>query len=148
MATQWYYMKAEQRLGPVLSKELRSLAKTGQLKPNDLVWKDGLDDWVPAEKIKGLFTDAASGSATSSATPPPVNATTPVNDEINKNGTHEEFDFEAKRSIVEWLILACWPQGFRIRYPRWVWILIYFNFLAVFGFLVLFFVAFFLGYVE
>ena len=28
---------------------------SGQLQPSDLVWKDGMGQWIEARKIKGLF---------------------------------------------------------------------------------------------
>jgi len=58
MASQWYYSKGDQSFGPVSSKELRRLASSGGLDPNDLVWKKGMADWKPAGKAKGLFDQA------------------------------------------------------------------------------------------
>ncbi len=62
MATRWYRTLYGQKDGPFDAEQLRSLAASGELQPDDLVWKDGLDDWMPARKVKGLFADA----------PPPV----------------------------------------------------------------------------
>jgi serine/threonine protein phosphatase PrpC len=41
MSDRWYYTHAGQTLGPVTAAELRQLASTGQLAPNDLIWPEG-----------------------------------------------------------------------------------------------------------
>jgi hypothetical protein len=51
----WYYAAGGERHGPVSAPELKKLAGAGTLTPTDLVWKDGMADWVPARSIKGLF---------------------------------------------------------------------------------------------
>ncbi len=54
METEWHYAKGDQQLGPVTESELRSLAATGKLLPNDLVWNEEMTDWTPAGTINGL----------------------------------------------------------------------------------------------
>lgn len=57
MASQWYYQThGEPRKGPFSDKELKAQAESGLLTPNHHVWKEGLENWIPATKIKGLFT--------------------------------------------------------------------------------------------
>ncbi|MCH7728527.1 MAG: DUF4339 domain-containing protein, partial [Planctomycetes bacterium] len=64
MASQWYYLKDEKQEGPVSSDELKKLAGNGTLDPEDLIWKEGMDDWVPARRLKGLpFEQAKKQSA-------------------------------------------------------------------------------------
>lgn len=55
MSQEWYYGRDDEQHGPVSSQELKKLANTGQLRSTDLVWKEGLEEWVPATKVKGLF---------------------------------------------------------------------------------------------
>jgi hypothetical protein len=57
---QWYYSQHDQMMGPVSSGELRRLAQTGELVPSSLVWREGMGEWAPAAKVRGLFADAAS----------------------------------------------------------------------------------------
>ena len=59
MATEWYYSKGGQQHGPVSPQELKKLAQDGTLQSRDLVWKDGMTDWVPVTQIKGLLTTPA-----------------------------------------------------------------------------------------
>lgn len=53
--SEWYFSKGNQRQGPVTSEMLKELATTGQLRQDDLVWQDGLANWVQAGSVKGLF---------------------------------------------------------------------------------------------
>jgi len=61
----WYYLQGDQQVGPVSGDELKRLVAEGRLGPDDLVWKEGLEDWVAAGRVSGLFESA-------SAVPPPV----------------------------------------------------------------------------
>lgn len=51
----WYFADGDEERGPVTEAQIRTLIGTGNLKPDDLVWKEGMDDWAPAEEIPGLF---------------------------------------------------------------------------------------------
>ena len=51
----WFYAKGNRQLGPVSSTELKQLAESGQLTADDLVWSEGMVEWIPADKVKGLF---------------------------------------------------------------------------------------------
>jgi hypothetical protein len=66
MESQWYYSKAGQQFGPITAEQLKRMATTRELAPTDLVWKDGMANWVAASTVQGLFVQ---GTA---ATPLPV----------------------------------------------------------------------------
>jgi hypothetical protein len=56
MASEWFYtLKGQQAPAPISSAELKQLAASGQLQPTDLVWQDGMPNWMPASMVKGLF---------------------------------------------------------------------------------------------
>jgi hypothetical protein len=59
-AVEWYYACNGQRHGPVASSELQRLAGMGVITPQDHVWKQGMKDWAPAAKVKGLFLNMPS----------------------------------------------------------------------------------------
>jgi hypothetical protein len=67
MAAEWYYTTNKQQMGPVSWDELRQLASRGLLKPNDLVWSEGMGEWAKAVRQSGLFPDAPGGTDRSSS---------------------------------------------------------------------------------
>ena len=66
MADQWYYTEQGQRKGPISEEELKQLASSGQLKPADLVWKQGMASWGPASSVEGLVFPSVEDE------PPPI----------------------------------------------------------------------------
>lgn len=59
---QWYYAINGQQQGPVEQDALFALARTGALKPDDLVWNSTMgSQWAKASTVPGLF-DAASAA--------------------------------------------------------------------------------------
>lgn len=55
MAEQWYYSQEGQQRGPLTPSQIKELVAAGKLKPTDLIWKEGLESWIPASRLKGLF---------------------------------------------------------------------------------------------
>jgi GYF domain 2 len=70
MSTEWYYAKDNQQLGPIPASQLKQLATSGQLSPDDLVWKEGMAEWSPAGRVKGLFDAPAAAAAPMAAATP------------------------------------------------------------------------------
>lgn len=68
MSDQWYYIRNGQRYGPVPADELARLAATGTLQASDLVWKAGLQEWLPARSIEDL--SFSTGQVPPSVPPP------------------------------------------------------------------------------
>jgi len=53
--SQWYYTHNDEEHGPVSTGQLKQLAGAGKLRADDLVWKEGMSDWVAASRVGGLF---------------------------------------------------------------------------------------------
>lgn len=51
---EWYYTVDGVKAGSAKGSELIELAASGTLKPDDLVWKEGFSNWIPARQIKQL----------------------------------------------------------------------------------------------
>jgi hypothetical protein len=51
---QWFYASGGQQVGPVEEAELMRLMASGQVGPSDLVWKDGMPNWVSASTVPEL----------------------------------------------------------------------------------------------
>ncbi len=59
---QWYYSQGGQQIGPVSQMELMALLRTGQVKTDDLVWTDGMADWIPAHVMVELWDRTPTGA--------------------------------------------------------------------------------------
>lgn len=57
MADLWYYTREGKAMDPVSEPELKKLAASGELRPTDLVWKEGMAKWVRAGSAKELYGD-------------------------------------------------------------------------------------------
>lgn len=72
MADDWYYAQNNQQLGPVPLESLRAMASAGQLQPADLVWTNGMAQWIPARSVPEigsifLHANAAAGPGSGAA---------------------------------------------------------------------------------
>jgi hypothetical protein len=55
----WYYVSGGQQAGPVEEAQLEELFRTGVVKADTLVWREGMPNWAPYGQVKG--TSAAPG---------------------------------------------------------------------------------------
>lgn len=69
---QWYYARNSQQFGPVSAGELKQLADAGNLAPDDLLWREGMDAWTTAINLRGLFPDGPADAAVKVANNPAV----------------------------------------------------------------------------
>ena len=71
----WYYAQNNQQLGPVKLDALRQMVAGGQVAPADLVWTQGMPQWLPARSVPELAgsvpsAPAAAPAATAAGYPP------------------------------------------------------------------------------
>jgi hypothetical protein len=57
----WYYHQLGKNQGPVDFTHLQYLASSGQITADDMVWKVGLPEWLPAGRVPGLMKQAGAG---------------------------------------------------------------------------------------
>ena len=78
METMWYYVQnGTAKLGPVPESELKSLVASGQVQPADLVWSEGMEDWMAYSSIpalSGLVQPAAAPAGVAMAAAPMAGA--------------------------------------------------------------------------
>jgi hypothetical protein len=74
MAARWFYGRDEARRGPFSAAEMKALASSGGVLPDDTVWQEGVERGVPARKVKNLFPLAAAAAlaAAEELTAPPA----------------------------------------------------------------------------
>lgn len=79
-SSDWYYSQNNTQQGPVSAFELKRLAESGKLRPEDLVWQDGMKHWIPASQVKGLFPGSATLPllGTGVASVPPIEDSVPA----------------------------------------------------------------------
>jgi hypothetical protein len=54
----WMYARGETQSGPCTSKDLQDLATKGELLPTDLIWKDGMKNWMRADRSSLVFPES------------------------------------------------------------------------------------------
>lgn len=56
---QWYYTKMGLQQGPVPEDELRQKIRRGEIGESNLLWREGMGDWLPFDKIPELSGGAS-----------------------------------------------------------------------------------------
>ena len=108
---QWYYSKNGTQLGPVEEVELRAKLASGEISAADLVWKDGMPDWLAASRVAELaplttlpsVNPPMAGGVQNSPYSPPVS-------QMPAPYRGPDFPNYLWQSIVV-TVLCCWPFG-------------------------------------
>lgn len=67
--TQWYYTKVGLKQGPVPESELLQKIRRGEIDGGNLVWKEGMADWLPLSRVPELSGQAPSDASRAAAAP-------------------------------------------------------------------------------
>ena len=59
----WYYADGSDQKGPLSWEQLWGLAQDGTVRPDQLVWTDGMANWLPAAQIPTLVPAGANAGA-------------------------------------------------------------------------------------
>ena len=59
MTSKWYLNKDGRQQGPFSQEELYRQVEAGAIRPEDLVWSEGMENWTRAEQVKGLIPTAS-----------------------------------------------------------------------------------------
>lgn len=81
----WYYAKDGEQKGPITEEELNGLFSSGELTGDDLVWKEGMDEWSAYQSV---FGQAGSDEATALVNCPTCGAQVSPDELIPAGDTH------------------------------------------------------------
>lgn len=69
--SEWYYGREDQQYGPIDDASIKARIATGEVSPHDLVWKEGMEKWLPLSQVSelsgGLSTVSDSPYATAAS---------------------------------------------------------------------------------
>ena len=68
----WYYVERGQQAGPVSEEQLDEMVRSGKVRPDTLVWREGMAAWSPYREAKGGTASAGAAGATAEPTPEAV----------------------------------------------------------------------------
>ncbi|MDA7507734.1 DUF4339 domain-containing protein [Akkermansiaceae bacterium] len=54
--TDWFYGKGNMQYGPFDEATLRSRIATGEIAPQDFVWREGMESWKPLQEVRDLYS--------------------------------------------------------------------------------------------
>ncbi|WP_010585442.1 GYF domain-containing protein [Schlesneria paludicola] len=74
----WHYAVGEEQCGPTTLLELRGMIVGNQLMVDDLVWKDGMDDWKPIREVAELRSIAQKSNSSADINGRSITSTTHV----------------------------------------------------------------------
>ena len=100
----WYYMEGGQQKGPISEDELRTLASSGRIRPDDLVWSEGMAEWSQARNLDGITWPSAPPP------PPPPRTGQPSAYRPTNTGSPQQLPNYLPWAIAA-TILCCVPTG-------------------------------------
>ncbi len=107
---QWYYSKNGTQLGPVSEADLLAKLASSEVLTTDLVWKDGMGNWLPAGQLRELVPLSAFPAASPLAPPSGNSPYQPPYSSPSSMASAQAIPNYLWQSIVV-TILCCWPFG-------------------------------------
>lgn len=88
-AKEWFVTHEGKQFGPVYFDDLKFEVERGELNPRlDLVWKNGMADWIPAGELDGLFENNDEAKAAETAKVTSKNFTGYIPEETQEERDH------------------------------------------------------------
>ena len=69
--SQWFYAKEQRRYGPFRNEEIDNSIKSGKITPDDLLWTEGMSDWVRLRSLSNGFGECLPSVGNSDGGRPP-----------------------------------------------------------------------------
>ena len=107
MTSQWYYASGGKTFGPISAEELQELARSGGLSASDLVWREGMTDWVSAASIGlGLSVTAAPPPVPNPNFPPSPGASSPGGQGFDASVGTSSVRRSSNKANTQWFVLC------------------------------------------
>ncbi len=55
----WYYEQAGEQRGPVTDPDLENLFRAGTIRPETMIWREGMENWTPYSQAKNVASASA-----------------------------------------------------------------------------------------
>src|SRR5215470_14174312 len=68
----WYYVNGAQQAGPVDDAQMEGLVRAGQVRPETLVWYEGMPNWLPYGQVRPAPPVGAAPPPPAPSAAPPV----------------------------------------------------------------------------
>ena len=94
-----YVAKSGKETGPFSKEQIYSLQETGMLVSADLVWHEGLPQWVPVHQFLGLRPPLPESSTLQSVVP----ASVAVQQQVSRSGEPASFWIRAGAYLIDWI---------------------------------------------
>lgn len=114
----WWYQQGDKRVGPVAREALKGAMLAGTINPETFVWTEGMEEWLPVQKVDGLR------DITQSVPPPFVQAKSADWQTYPMSGAWRRFCariFDIWWESVALLFVVSWTLGrMSSEYLRWL----------------------------
>jgi len=96
----WFISRNGQQEGPMVNAEFQKLVGLGHLAPTDFVWRNGMENWVPASEVVPpkevlVHTDALTDAHHTEKTSHPV----PMGTAVKNNAHSKELKKQQKKKV-------------------------------------------------
>ncbi len=105
---QWYYAQNGSQKGPISEAEMLGKVRSGELGPNDMCWREGMQDWLPISRVESLSIIAAPMGVPNAAEASPYTPPSTVPREYNQSSAHIT-NYLWQAIVVT--VLCCVPFG-------------------------------------
>jgi uncharacterized RDD family membrane protein YckC len=65
----WYYAESGRQVGPIKEDALESLVRSGVIKPDTLVWREGMGNWQPYQTVQPMASAVTAGAGAVDSAP-------------------------------------------------------------------------------
>lgn len=111
---QWYYSNNGAQTGPVSAEDLKLMLADGRVRSTDMVWREGMTDWVPASSVGELAVSAAPSASPIQTAPLLGAAAAPYQPPVTAQPMGQQYHGDIPTYLWQSIavtLLCCLPGG-------------------------------------